>query len=601
MNGIERCVRLLQIPRRNFPTAIQRSAYKNRGSTYTDLGVAIRCARHTGDQSSITNTVHYLTTGAANLRFVARKQEFLIPVVLVLRALSGSATTTDAADAAGGAGAGITDEELYNRIVQGDDKNTFLVARVGLLLQDTRARFGSVNSPDECLAYIGARFRRLSQRAETTSDVEIGHFIIREYIMIHLSNYREKLECMLMILRKLYSFAAGDCGVDNADSLQNQEILLPGHLISNFVKEKFDEFLQNLRLGITIEMRRDFPKVAGKLSESNFWSRLVDRFSNKSSGGIGKKVAYFLSTGNIVSTTGLDLMQVSGYTIVAERLNFLRYCAHFRSVHRGQFFMEMKTTAVRKLLPDQWGFLCPVHTPDGGPCGLLSHMALKAFVMSFPEKLDDMKPIEQLLFSMGVVPVGAGNFEGSGRPVSSHLNLVVCIDGRVVGGASPAMCKTLASQLRAFKVEQPPLVPPTTEVAFIPPGNRGSPYPGLYLFTGAARLVRPVLQRASGKTEFIGPLEQGFMDIACLDEDVREGITTHQELDPTNMLSLIANLTPFSDQNQSPRNMYQVSLTQTYLGQGMHKFGLIIYYFSAVPNGKTNHGYTGAVSSVQDR
>lgn len=29
-------------------------------------------------------------------------------------------------------------------------------------------------------------------------------------------------------------------------------------------------------------------------------------------------------------------------------------------------FMEMKTTAVRKLLPDQWGFLCPVHTPDGG-------------------------------------------------------------------------------------------------------------------------------------------------------------------------------------------------------------------------------------------
>jgi len=27
------------------------------------------------------------------------------------------------------------------------------------------------------------------------------------------------------------------------------------------------------------------------------------------------------------------------------------------------------------------------------------------------------------------------------------------------------------------------------------------------------------------------------MDIACLPEDVREGITTHQELDPANMLS----------------------------------------------------------------
>ena len=143
---------MLQIPRRNFPTAIQRSNYKNRGSTYTDLGVAIRCVRHTGDQSSITNTLHYLTTGAASLKFVARKQEFLIPVVLILRALSCS-SAPDAADAAAGPpGAGITDEELYNRIVQGDDKNTFLVARAGLLLQDARARFAKVNTPEALAA-----------------------------------------------------------------------------------------------------------------------------------------------------------------------------------------------------------------------------------------------------------------------------------------------------------------------------------------------------------------------------------------------------------------------------------------------------------------
>lgn len=60
---------------------------------------------------------------------------------------------------------------------------------------------------------------------------------------------------------------------------------------------------------------------------------------------------------------------------MAERINFLRYLAHFRSVHRGQFFTTMKTTAVRKLLPESWGFLCPVHTPDGSPCGLLNHLA----------------------------------------------------------------------------------------------------------------------------------------------------------------------------------------------------------------------------------
>jgi DNA-directed RNA polymerase I subunit RPA2 len=79
-----------------------------------------------------------------------------------------------------------------------------------------------------------------------------------------------------------------------------------------------------------------------------------------------------------------------------------------------------------------------------------------------------------------------------------------------------------------------------------------------------------VLQRASGQTEMIGPLEQAFMDIACLDEDVREGITTHQELDPMNMLSLIASLTPFSDQNQSPRNMYQCQMGKQTMGTPCH-------------------------------
>ena len=29
---------------------------------------------------------------------------------------------------------------------------------------------------------------------------------------------------------------------------------------------------------------------------------------------------------------------------------------------------------MRKLLPESWGFMCPVHTPDGSPCGLLNHL-----------------------------------------------------------------------------------------------------------------------------------------------------------------------------------------------------------------------------------
>ena len=54
----------------------------------------------------------------------------------------------------------------------------------------------------------------------------------------------------------------------------------------------------------------------------------------------------------------------------------MRYMSHFRAIHRGSFFQEMRTTEVRALLPDAWGFVCPVHTPDGSPCGLLNHLSM---------------------------------------------------------------------------------------------------------------------------------------------------------------------------------------------------------------------------------
>ncbi len=65
-------------------------------------------------------------------------------------------------------------------------------------------------------------------------------------------------------------------------------------------------------------------------------------------------------------------------------------------------------------------------------------------------------------------------------------------------------------------------------------------------------------------------MEQPFLNIACIKEDIHEGLTTHRELDVTNMLSFIASLTPFSDNNQSPRNMYQCQMGKQSMGTPAH-------------------------------
>jgi len=570
VNGNEKFIRMLQVPRRNHMSSVQRSSYKNRGNIYSDMGVAIRCGNHNGDLTTVSNVLHYLTTGGATFKLTTKKQEFLIPVIIILRALSGGGGQSPD-DYSNKSRSGVTDQELYERIVQGDNENTFLRARAELLLQDAQTYKG-ITTPEECLAFMGARFRDTMSKAATTSNTEAGHAVLQNFILTHLAQYSDKLECLILMIRKLYSFVSGQTGADNTDSLQNHELLLPGHLYTSIVKEKFEEILAGIKAQVQKEMRMDFVKFKSRAHENKYWSRIIDRAGSLSGGGIGSKVHNFLSTGNIQTSSGLDLMQLSGYTIVAERLNFFRYCAHFRSVHRGAFFMEMKTTAVRKLLPDQWGFLCPVHTPDGGPCGLLSHMALECKVITHPEpsKGKAFCNIDELLVSLGVSPCGTGGKSGDGHSNSTYLHVPVCLDGRVIGSATPKVCKSIAFHLRNLKVETNPQVPPSMEVAWIPQGVNGGPYSGLFLFTDAARMVRPVLQRATGKKEMIGPMEQPFMDIACLEEDIREGITTHQEIDPYNLLSLVASLTPYSDYNQSPRNMYQCQMAKQTMGTPFH-------------------------------
>ena len=91
--------------------------------------------------------------------------------------------------------------------------------------------------------------------------------------------------------------------------------------------------------------------------------------------------------------------------------------------------------------------------------------------------------------------------------------------------------------------------------------NKEKFFPGVFLASTPGRFVRPVKSLDAGGIEFIGPLEQVNLSIACLEEDLRTD-STHQEMDPINMLSIIASTIPFADYNQSPRNMYQCQMAK---------------------------------------
>ena len=63
-------------------------------------------------------------------------------------------------------------------------------------------------------------------------------------------------------------------------------------------------------------------------------------------------VSIMLCYASIILNLVLLFHQRAGYTVQAERLNFLRFISFFRAVHRGASFAGLRTTSVRKLLPE---------------------------------------------------------------------------------------------------------------------------------------------------------------------------------------------------------------------------------------------------------
>ncbi|AMD22924.1 HHR155Wp [Eremothecium sinecaudum] len=530
VNGIEKLIRMLIVQRRNHPMAIIRPSFANRGASYSHYGVQIRCVRP--DQTSQTNVLHYLNDGQVAFRFSWRKNEYLVPVVMILKALTNA-----------------SDRELFDGIVGTDTANSFLTDRLELLLRGFKKQYAQLQNRRQVLQYLGDKFRVVFQASPGMSDYDVGQEVLRRIVLVHLGENVDKSRMLMFMIRKLYSLVAGECFPDNPDATQHQEVLLGGFLYGMIIKEKVDEYLQSIRMQITADVNRG---IAVDFNDRKYMSRVLMRVNEN----IGSKLQYFLSTGNLVSQSGLDLQQVSGYTVVAEKINFYRFISHFRMVHRGSFFAQLKTTAVRKLLPESWGFLCPVHTPDGTPCGLLNHFAHKCKISTTQS---DVSEVPQLLYRLGVSPAAHVTAAGPTK-------CCVQLDGKIIGWCSHEQGKVVADTLRFWKVEgKTPGLPLSLEIGYVPPSTRGQ-YPGLYLFAGHSRMMRPVRYLPLDKEDIVGPFEQVYMNIAVTPPEIQNNVHTHVEFSPTNILSILANLTPFSDFNQSPRNMYQCQMGKQTMG-----------------------------------
>ncbi|KAL3199144.1 hypothetical protein MRX96_014109 [Rhipicephalus microplus] len=145
---------------------------------------------HSYDQTGTNMVLHYLTNGTVQVMFSYMKELFFMPVMMLLKALCD-----------------VSDHHIYSELIAGKEKDSFFKG---------------------CIINI---------------DEEVAGFLLKHCICVHTESNLDKFNLILLMIRKLFAVAKGECAIESADNPMNHEILLAGHLYLMVLKEKLSGFL----------------------------------------------------------------------------------------------------------------------------------------------------------------------------------------------------------------------------------------------------------------------------------------------------------------------------------------------------------------------
>ncbi len=269
-------------------------------------------------------------------------------------------------------------------------------------------------------------------------------------------------------------------------------------------------------------------------------------------------IKYALATGNwkIKSSTFAGRVGVSQ---MLNRNTYISCISQLRRVDTG-IDSQQKIIAPRLLYGNQWGYMCPSETPEGGPCGLVKQLALSAYITTQCEE----KPILDLV-EPTLVRGGRHLVFHNGAPIGRTEDL-----NNLKGLLQNARRSRTISSDACIATEND----------------------SLYIWTDSGRVSRPVFvvqedgdigctpeqlsDLKAGRLRWDDLFSLGIVENLSIYEEENalialrpEGLSighTHCELDPALILGTLASTIPYPDHNQSPRNVYQAAMGKQAMG-----------------------------------
>ena len=181
--------------------------------------------------------------------------------------------------------------------------------------------------------------------------------------------------------------------VSNRDTFQYKQIETSGYLLSTLFREYYIKF-KNRILNIVInelkltEKGIDKQKIVSLYTDSNndllktlFKNNeniITDGFKRGFKGNWGvRDTQKTLTELNLNEKINRDRYSFNKEGLVQDllRISYLQTISHLRRI-QTPIDSNMKIVGPRKLNATQWGYVCPVDTPDGGNSGLIKNLAI---------------------------------------------------------------------------------------------------------------------------------------------------------------------------------------------------------------------------------
>jgi DNA-directed RNA polymerase II subunit RPB2 len=420
---------------------------------------------------------------------------------------------------------------------------------------DYITRFVNAGSvPKETLHHEAAKLRVLAELLEKEVFPHVG------------MDARRKAIYLGYMTRRLIKQALGMSPPDDRDSYISKRVDSSGMLLGSIFRQYYAKMTKEIRKMLNKELH-----AAGSFSMG-----VYDVITSHNIGRIIKStiiesgLKYALSTGIWGLKTNKNTRH--GVAQVLNRMTFPSSLSHLR---RNNTPVEKsgKMVQPRRLHATQFGIICPAETPEGASVGVVKNMALTTHITVHADSHDVRALLEREAIDL--------SFES----LSRHTK--VFVNGDLIGAtADPS-----AVYSRTRFAKRSGAIGIFTSVAW----NRIENV--IVICTEAGRYMRPLFVIEDGRCLFTKEVESRvlagelhwhdlvrtsdgrscveYMDvaecstslIAMQRSDLSKGLRyTHMELHPSMMLGVLANIIPFSDRNQSPRNSYQSAMGKQAIG-----------------------------------